>query len=139
MTTNQSDSGPHLQALKLLLAEDNVVNQKVTVALLSRYGHQVQVAEDGLEALRAVETERFDAVLMDVQMPNMDGLEATRAIRGLPDGKGRLPIIALTAGSGDDDAARCLAAGMDGIVGKPFDTRKFLAVLEQCLQSRRKP
>lgn len=137
MTTYQSDSGPDLPPLKLLLAEDNVVNQKVTVALLSRYGHQVHVAQDGAEALRAVETERFDAILMDVQMPNMDGLEATRAIRDLPDGKGRLPIIAMTAGSGDDDTARCLAAGMDGFVGKPFDTRKFLAILEQCLQSRR--
>jgi CheY-like chemotaxis protein len=119
-----------------LLAEDNVINQKVAAALLTRLGHQVSVAQDGLEALRAVETETFDAVLMDVQMPNMDGLEATRMIRKLPDGKGGLPIIAMTAGSGDDDAQLCLAAGMDGHVGKPFDTRKVFALLEHCLQSR---
>lgn len=136
MTRDPSPAAPDLLHLKILLAEDNVINQKVATALLTRLGHEVSVAQDGLEALKAVETERFDAVLMDVQMPNMDGLEATRAIRNLPDGKGRLPIIAMTAGSGDDDAERCLAAGMDGHIGKPFDTGRFFALLEKCLPNR---
>jgi hypothetical protein len=139
MANDQPMSEPPRPPLKLLLAEDNVVNQKVTAALLTRLGHHVCVAEDGIEALKAVQTEHFDAILMDVQMPNMDGLEATRAIRDLPDGKGRLPIIAMTAGSAEEDAERCLAAGMDGHVGKPFDTRKFFALLDQCLKNRREP
>ncbi len=136
MANEQSAAAPSLPPLKILLAEDNIINQKVAVALLTRLGHQVSVAQDGQEALRAVETGSFDAILMDVQMPNMDGLAATRAIRNLPDGKGHLPIIAMTAGSGDDDAVRCLAAGMDGHVGKPFDTGKIFALLEQCLLNR---
>jgi hypothetical protein len=137
MANDQSAIEPKLPPLSFLLAEDNVINQKVAVALLTRYGHQVVVAQDGIEALRAAESGDFDAILMDVQMPNMDGLEATRAIRKLPDGKGLLPIIAMTAGAGDEDAERCLAAGMDGHVGKPFDTRKIFALLEQCLRNRR--
>jgi CheY-like chemotaxis protein len=136
MASDQSTTEPTLPPLKILLAEDNLINQKVAVALLTRLGHSVSVAQDGLEALQAVEAENFDAILMDVQMPNMDGLEATRAIRNLPGGKGRLPIIAMTAGSSDDDAERSLAAGMDGHVGKPFDTRKIFALLEQCLKNR---
>ncbi len=135
MTNDRSPAASPLSRLKILLAEDNVINQKVATALLTRLGHQVSVAENGLEALRAIEAESFDAVLMDVQMPLMDGLAATQAIRNLPGPKGRVPIIAMTAGS-DDDAARCLAAGMDGHVGKPFDTGRFFALLEQCLPSR---
>jgi CheY-like chemotaxis protein len=137
MTTDPAATVATHPPLRILLAEDNEINQKVAAALLKRLGHQVSIAQDGLEALRAVESETFDAVLMDVQMPNMDGLEATRAIRNLPDGKGRLPIIAMTGGSAADDAERCLAAGMDGHVGKPFDTGKVFALLAQCLQNPR--
>lgn len=139
MTSDPSTATPNLPPLKILLAEDNVINQKVAVALLTRLGHHVSVAQNGHEALQAVERENFDAVLMDVQMPVMDGLEATLAIRTLPNGKGRLPIIAMTAGSDDDDAERCLAAGMDGHIGKPFDTRKFFSLLEACLRARKAP
>lgn len=132
MATDQPPASHGLSRLRILLADDNFINQKVAGALLTRLGHVVSYAADGQEALQAVQDESFDAVLMDVQMPNMDGLEATRAIRALPDGKGRLPIIAMTAGSSEDDEKQCLAAGMDGHVSKPFDTQRFFSLLEQC-------
>ena len=136
MANDQSAIEPKLPPLSFLLAEDNVINQKVAVALLTRYGHQVVVAQDGIEALRAAESGDFDAILMDVQMPVLDGYSATRQLRR-SDRFTKLPIIAMTAGAGDEDAERCLAAGMDGHVGKPFDTRKIFALLEQCLRNRR--
>lgn len=118
--------------MKILVADDNIINQKVAGALLTRLGHSIRYAGDGAEALRAVEEESFDAILMDVQMPNMDGLAATRAIRALPDDRGRLPIIAMTAADSEEDTRLCLAAGMDGHVGKPFNPEKFFAQVEQC-------
>ena len=111
-----------LDSLNLLLVEDNVINQKLAVGVLSRDGHQITVANNGQEALEHLESEKFDAVLMDVQMPVMDGYEATQAIREkeLNSGANRMPIIAMTAHAMKGDRERCLAAGMDEYVAKPI-------------------
>jgi PAS domain S-box-containing protein len=115
--------------LRLLLAEDNPVNQRVAVALLERRGHDVTVVGNGREALEAAREGRFDVILMDVQMPEMDGLAATRAIRALPEG-GDLPIIAVTAHALAEERERCLAAGMSACVVKPYRPHEFIAVVE---------
>jgi len=106
--------------LRVLLVEDNAVNQKLAVSLLEKMGHSSVIAEDGRAALKALENDTFDAILMDVQMPEMDGLTATRIIREKEKGTGsRVPIIALTAHASKEDQARCLAAGMDRYFSKP--------------------
>ncbi|MDR3441291.1 response regulator [Telmatospirillum sp.] len=134
--TEAPATGSDLPPLNILLAEDNLISQKLAMAMLSRHGHTVTVVGDGKAALDAVQSGTFDAVLMDIQMPEMDGLDATRAIRALPGDKGALPVIAMTAGSGDDDAERCQAAGMDGHIAKPFDLAKVFALLRRCLDDR---
>jgi CheY-like chemotaxis protein len=107
-----------------LLAEDNAVNQLLAARLLERQGHTVVVAGTGREALAALQRETFDVVLMDVQMPDMGGLEATAAIRAREAGTGRrTPILAMT---GKADRERCLAAGMDGHVAKPIAPDELL-------------
>ncbi|WP_431854709.1 PAS domain S-box protein [Azospirillum sp.] len=122
-----------LRPLRVLLAEDNPVNRKVAVALLTRQGHAVTVAGDGAEALDRVRGERFDVVLMDMQMPRMDGLEAARRIRTLPGTRGAVPIVALTANALAGDAERCLAAGMNDYVPKPVVPEALAAALaRQC-------
>ncbi len=119
------------QALAVLLVEDNEINQEVARAMLQSAGHSVVIAADGAEAVRKCEQERFDCVLMDCQMPVMDGFEATRLIRAreVEHGSGRMPIIALTANAMVGDRDRCLAAGMDDFLSKPFDTRSLLAAV----------
>jgi PAS domain S-box-containing protein len=110
--------------LRVLLAEDGLVNQQVAVGLLELRGHSVVVANHGREALAALERESFDVVLMDVQMPEMDGLEATAAIRARErQTGGHVPIIAMTAHAMKGDRERCLAAGMDGYLAKPIQAR----------------
>ncbi len=119
------------RTLRLLLAEDNAVNQRLAVSLLEKRGHQVVVAGNGREALAALDGRRFDAVLMDVQMPEMDGFEATAAIRAREAATGaHTPIIAMTAHALKGDRERCLAAGMDGYVSKPLRSRELFEVLE---------
>jgi CheY-like chemotaxis protein len=116
--------------LRILLAEDNTVNQKLAVRLLQKWGHTVSVADNGHEALRRVEDEAFDVVLMDVQMPQLDGLAATAAIRAREQRTGTyLPIIAMTAHAMKGDRERCLAAGMDDYVSKPLKTGELQAAL----------
>ncbi len=120
------------QKLRLLIADDNPVNCKLAAIMLSKAGHEVQIVTNGQEALDAVTEIPFDAVLMDVQMPVMGGLEATRRIRALPDSAvAGLPIIAITANAmrGDDDD--CFAAGMNGYVTKPIDRATLLATVER--------
>ena len=116
--------------LRILVAEDNVINQKLAVNLLEREGHEVVLVGNGRDAADAVEREPFDAVLMDVQMPIMDGFEATRAIRAQERFAGsRTPIIAMTAHAMDGDRDRCLAAGMDGYISKPISRSELLKTI----------
>jgi TMAO reductase system sensor TorS len=118
--------------LRILLVEDNLVNQKVAVAMLTKRGHHVTTARNGLEGLNVVGRDSFDLVLMDVQMPVMNGLEATKAIRASEHGSGRhLPIIAMTAHALREDIDRCRAAGMDGYISKPFQIETLIAELSR--------
>src|SRR5580700_5473428 len=117
--------------LRVLLAEDNPVNQEVALRLLERRGHSVIVAENGKQALTAIERHKFDLVLMDVQMPEMGGLEATQLIREKEKSTGEhLPILAMTAHAMQGDRERCIAAGMDGYLAKPIDPKSFLQTVE---------
>ncbi len=118
------------RTLRLLLAEDNVVNQRLAVRLLQKRGHDVVVVGNGREALAAVGDQRFDAILMDMQMPEMDGFEATAAIRARESATGaHTPIVAMTAHALKGDRERCLAAGMDAYVSKPLRPQDFFDVL----------
>jgi signal transduction histidine kinase/DNA-binding response OmpR family regulator len=123
-------AGPPARGLRILLAEDNPVNQRVALRLLEKQGHRVAVAGNGIEALAALEREPFDVVLMDVQMPEMGGFEATAHIRAREKGTGgHLPIIAMTAHAMKGDRERCLEAGMDGYVAKPVQAGELRQVL----------
>ena len=118
----------------MLLAEDNAVNRKVATGLLEKRGHQVVVTSNGKEALAALQKGTYDLVLMDVQMPEMDGFEATRRIRGLEQGTGfHQQIIALTAHAVIGDRERCLEAGMDGYLTKPLRPHELDQLLESYL------
>lgn len=118
--------------LRILLAEDNIVNQRVATRMLEKRGHQVVVAWNGNEALQALDREAFDLVLMDVQMPEMDGFEATMAIRAKEKtAGGRIPIIAMTAHAMKGDAERCLAADMDAYISKPVVGADLFEVVEK--------
>src|SRR5712692_3756976 len=123
--------------LNVLLAEDNAVNQRLAVRLLEKRGHKVVVAGNGLEALAALKKESFDQVFMDVQMPEMDGYEATAAIREAERDSGRhQPVIALTAHAMKGDREKCLAAGMDGYLSKPIRPQELDEVLEEYLRNQ---
>jgi two-component system sensor histidine kinase/response regulator len=134
----QPDSAPArglTPSLRILLAEDNAVNRKVVTRLLEKRGHRVLVTANGKEALAALKKDVFDLVLMDVQMPEMDGFEATRLIRLSEQGTAvRQRIIALTAHAMSGDRARCLEAGMDGYLTKPLSALALDQVLEGCLK-----
>jgi CheY-like chemotaxis protein len=116
-------------SLRVLLAEDNPVNQQVAVAMLVKRGHEVHVTSNGREAVDAVRERDYDVVLMDIQMPEMDGFEATRAIRALPQGKD-LPIIGLTAHALSGERERCLSHGMTDYLAKPFRGHELFALVE---------
>lgn len=127
--------------LQILLAEDNILNQKVALHLLQRLGYRADVAANGLEVLQALKRQPYDVVLMDVQMPELDGLETSRRIRqewsshpsSLPGSLGRRPrIIAMTAGALGGDREECLAAGMDAYLCKPIRLESLAQALMQC-------
>ncbi len=121
-----------VRPLRILLAEDNRVNQVLAVRMIEKRGHTVVAVQNGREAVDAVESDRFDLALLDVQMPVMDGLEAAGLIRRKEHEMGRshLPLIALTAHAMSGDRERCLAAGMDGYVSKPINSRQLFAVIK---------
>jgi two-component system, sensor histidine kinase and response regulator len=122
--------------LNVLLAEDNSINQTLAVRMLEKRGYRVHVAPNGKDALRSFDQEKFDLILMDIQMPEMDGFEATRLIRELNRGKD-VPIIAMTAHAMKGDRERCLAAGMDDYVAKPIKAEELFGAIDRCVA--RKP
>ena len=129
---------PAPRSLRILLAEDNVVNQQLAVRLLERAGHSVWVAANGRKAVEIYAKKKFDVVIMDVQMPEMGGFEATAAIREEQKASGkRVPIIAMTAHAIKGDRERCLAAGMDHYVTKPIDPPRLFAAIEEVVSSGR--
>jgi len=125
---------PSPRPLSVLVAEDNRVNQKVVTHLLEKQGHRVTIASNGREALEKLLPGGFDAILMDVQMPEMNGLEAARAIRRAERDSGRhIPILAMTAHAMKGDRERCLASGMDGYVSKPIRSQELLDALQRVI------
>jgi two-component system, sensor histidine kinase and response regulator len=122
--------------LNILLAEDNLVNQRLTIRLLEKQGHRVVLANNGREAVEAVTQQRFDLILMDVQMPEMNGFEATAAIRQTETAGPRLPIIAMTAHAMKGDRERCLASGMDGYVSKPVSKGELESAIRELVHTR---
>jgi PAS domain S-box-containing protein len=120
---------------RVLLVEDNPINREVALELLRDAGLVASAAENGQVAVDRVAGERFDLVLMDIQMPVLDGIEATRLIREQPEARG-LPIVAMTANAFEEDRQRCLAAGMNDFIAKPIDPQRFYATLQQWLQAR---
>jgi CheY-like chemotaxis protein len=129
--------------LRVLLAEDNPVNQTLAKRILERLGHRVQVVNNGKEALGRAQAEEFDVILMDVQMPEMDGLEATAAIRDAEAGIGKhVPIVAMTAHAMKGDKEKCLSAGMDGYLSKPIridELKQAMSELEKTRKSGQSP
>ena len=125
------DDIPSGRRLRILVAEDNPVNQQVAMGLLRKLGHSVDVAGDGVEAVESVRARPYDLVLMDVQMPEMDGLEATKAIRAIIGRAATIPIVAMTANAMRGDEAMCLEAGMDGYISKPIDRAKLRKVVSR--------
>jgi CheY-like chemotaxis protein len=116
--------------MKILVVDDNAVNRELVRALLSPFDLDIREASDGVEALEMVNAEAFDLVLMDIQMPTMDGLTATRRIRTLPSPRAsRTPIIAMSANVLPDQVSQCVEAGMDGHIGKPIKPAELLSVL----------
>jgi CheY-like chemotaxis protein len=130
--TARTRFNPTPHRLRILLAEDNKVNQKLAVTILEKRGHSVVVVDNGKEALKALDRETFDVVLMDVMMPEMDGIEATRAIRAGENRLGRhTPIIAMTAHAMKGDREHCLDVGMDGYVSKPLNIHELFEAIER--------
>jgi len=127
-------------SLRVLLAEDNRINQMLAKRLLERWGHEVVLAETGRQAVTAHAQQKFDVILMDVQMPEMNGFEATAAIRAVEgtssDGT---PIVAMTAHAMKGDRERCLAAGMNDYVSKPIDPAILFAVIDRVSAARLSP
>jgi CheY-like chemotaxis protein/HPt (histidine-containing phosphotransfer) domain-containing protein len=135
-----SEGGPHespltaLHPLHILVAEDNELNQQVVQHLLTRHGHTVEIAEDGRAALIALEKDRFDLLLLDMHMPELDGFQVIKDLRRREQATGRhLPVVALTARSMKGDRERCLRAGMDDFLGKPIRRQELFAAIERVL------
>jgi PAS domain S-box-containing protein len=127
-----NSNGGKDQPLRILLAEDNLINQKVVLQMLKKLGYQADIAADGLEVLQAVEHQPYDVILMDVQMPKMDGLEAAKAIRQNLASFAQPCIIAITAYALEGDRKKCLDAGMDNYLSKPVKLEELRSVLESC-------
>ncbi len=117
--------------IRILLAEDNVINQQIAVKLLAKAGHAIEVAENGMAAVEAIQRADYDLVLMDIQMPVMGGVEATRRIRAIGGAFAEIPIIAMTAHAMQGARDEYLAAGMSDYIAKPFKPKEFLAMVDQ--------
>ena len=133
-------NAPPIPPLRILLAEDNPVNQKLAIGILQRQGHSITVADNGRQAVDRLQNESFDVVLMDIQMPEMDGLEATRAIRESDSHSvRRVPIVAMTAHAMKGDRERCLGAGMDDYLSKPIRIQKLTETLARVCNMEQEP
>lgn len=121
---------------RILVAEDNSANQVLALAYLKGLGYSAQTVANGIEAVEAVSTGAFDLVLMDCQMPEMDGLEATRRIRSLSNENKDICIIALTANAMEEDRESCIKAGMNDFLSKPFSKTQLQEVLEKWLEKK---
>jgi signal transduction histidine kinase len=130
-------TGPPLPARRVLLVDDIAMNRDVVGAFLRSSGHEVWLAENGQDGIRLASEQSFDVILMDVRMPEMDGLEATRQIRALPAPHGNIPILALTAGVLPEEIAECEAAGMDGLVAKPVEYPRLMQAIADAIGDRR--
>jgi len=124
----------NFRRLKILLVEDNVINQKVALKMLSNVGHSVKVADNGQEAIDKFRKEKFDLILMDIEMPLVDGYEATRVIREMEAEHSRTPIIAMTAHAFERDCKRCLDIGMNDYISKPVNTRKLIKIINNAVK-----
>ena len=133
-----ADKTEDYRGLRILLAEDNSLNQEIAVSILQMYGFEVETADDGAEAVRLFEVHEagyYAAVLMDIRMPVMDGLEATRKIRTLEKADSRsIPIIAMTANAFDEDMKKSMESGMNGHLTKPIVVKELLRLLRSCLK-----
>ncbi len=136
LITSHSLSESRLRHCRVLVAEDNPVNQKVALNVLLRAGFTVEIAADGRQALEQVQSSSYDLVLMDCQMPEMDGFAATRAIRALAAPVASIPIVAMTAHAMEGDKERCLDAGMDGYVAKPINPEELFATIDDVLRHK---
>jgi CheY-like chemotaxis protein len=123
---------------RILLVEDEPVNQEVARELIDQTGLRVETAGDGLAALEMLDRDAYDLILMDIQMPRMNGIEATRAIRARPDG-GSVPILAMTANAFEEDRRQCLACGMNDFVAKPVDSEVLFSRLLKWLDAFPRP
>jgi PAS domain S-box-containing protein len=130
--SSKAAAAPQIRPLRILVVEDNQVNQLLATVLLGKAGHRIDVAGNGLEALDAVSARPYDLVLMDVQMPEMDGIEATKRIRAMAGPVARIPIIAMTANAMKGDRERLLAAGMNDYVSKPIDKGQLFLAIAAC-------
>jgi osomolarity two-component system sensor histidine kinase NIK1 len=122
------------ERLKILLVEDNLLNQRIVTFSLKKYNHEVTIANNGLEAVQIFRNNKFDVILMDIMMPVMDGLEATIQIREdekISNSDSRTPIIALTANTMDNDRDTCISYGMDDFMAKPFDIEKLNVIFSE--------
>ena len=120
--------------LSILLVEDNILNQRITTFSLKKFNHEVDIANNGLEAVNKYRDNNYDVILMDIMMPVMDGLEATFQIRKFEketDSKRHTPVIAITANTLDNDRDKCLATGMDEYMAKPFDMNRLNEIFKE--------
>jgi two-component system, sensor histidine kinase and response regulator len=125
---------PVSRSARILVAEDNVVNQRVVLGLLAKLGYRADAVRNGLEAVQAVAAGAYDLVIMDCQMPELDGFEATRRIRHLAGPRATVPIVALTANAMQGDRERCLEVGMNDYVTKPVDAARLSGALQRCFE-----
>ena len=131
----EDESLPSQRCLTALVAEDNAVNQMVIKGLIEKLGHSVHVVDNGAEAIKEIQNQDYDVIFMDMQMPEVDGIQATECIRNLDSDIKQIPIIALTANASKEDEKRCFDAGMDDFIPKPISPEMLLACLNRIAKS----